>query len=297
MHRFRKNRVNCSLWAWGYNGYGKLGLGNTSNRSSPVQVGALATWTAAVGGDSHSMAIKSDGTLWAWGNNANGGLGLGDVANRSSPVQVGTDTTWTSVRLGGYQNSFAIKSNGTLWAWGRNTSPFADKRGALGLGDIINRSSPVQVGASTNWKEISTGRVQALAIQSDGTLWSWGGENQYGQLGLGDRVSRSSPVQVGALTTWTSVASGKYHSLALQSNGTLWAWGHNGYGPLGLGDAVSRSSPVQVGTDTTWVQAAVLGNHSLALQSNGTLWAWGKNTRGQLGLGDTVDGSSPAQGG
>ena len=101
MHRFRKNRVNCSLWSWGKNEFGQLELGDTAYRSSPVQIGALTTWTV-VSGINHSIALKSDGTLWAWGRNQSGQLGQGDVVLRSSPVQVGTLTTWTAVAGGGH---------------------------------------------------------------------------------------------------------------------------------------------------------------------------------------------------
>ena len=101
MHRFKKQKVNGDLYAWGRNSAGgSLGLGDAANRSSPVQVGSLTTWTVVMKGgasSSHSHALKSDGTLWSWGYNTNGRLGLGDVVDRSSPVQVGSLTTWTSI--------------------------------------------------------------------------------------------------------------------------------------------------------------------------------------------------------
>jgi alpha-tubulin suppressor-like RCC1 family protein len=129
---------------WNYQGTTSVVWGH----SSPVQVGALTTWSKIAGGFYHSVSIKTDGTLWAWGYNINGGLGLGDTADRSSPVQVGALTTWANVICGGYF-TIAVKTDGTLWSWGRNAG------GPLGLGDVSNRSSPVQVGTKTNW--LSTG--------------------------------------------------------------------------------------------------------------------------------------------
>ena len=199
--------------------------------------------------------------LWAWGQNAQGSLGLGNTTNYSSPKQVGALITWNTV-AGGNLSSFAIKTDGTLWSWGFNTS------GRLGLGDVTNRSSPVQIGALTTWSKIASGisSAGALAIKTNGTLWSWG-DNASGQLGLGNTTSYSSPKQVGALTTWSKVASGDDHLLAIKTGGTLWAWGYNGRGQLGLGDITNRSSPVQVGAQASWSEVAGLSNGAtLAIQ-------------------------------
>ena len=133
------------LYAWGLNAVYQLGLGDTTARSSPVQVGALTTWSK-VSCDNHSLAIKTDGTIWSWGLNTSGQLGLNDFSNRLSPVQVGALTTWSNVDAG-LVHTIAIKTDGTLWSWGGNTN------GELGLGDTTLRSSPVQVGANTNWTD------------------------------------------------------------------------------------------------------------------------------------------------
>ena len=311
-HAFRSGRAGVvvadpttKLWSWGGNGYGELGLGNTTNRSSPVQVGALTTWSNVFGGTNCSFAIKTDGTLWAWGLNTSGQLGLGNTTNRSSPVQVGALTDWSDAKISSrLASTLAVKSNGTLWAWG---SPF---NGVLGLGDATNRSSPVQVGTLTNWAEVSVGRENVLAVKTDGTLWSWG-LNTQGQLGQGNTTSRSSPVQVGALTTWSKVAAIAGVGLATKTDGTLWSWGRNNYGQLGQGNLTDRSSPVQVGTLTNWSKIAggggryVSGNPFIyyayiygffsSIKTDGTLWSWGLNTSGQLGIGHDASRSSPVQ--
>ncbi len=252
-------KTDGTLWAWGSNAGGKLGVGNTTNRSSPTQVGSLTTWSKAVAGRFHSLALKTDGTLWAWGNNNYGSLGTGNNTSHSSPVQIGSLTTWVSVSAG-VAHSLAIKTDGTLWAWGYNDV------GALGHGNLTNRSSPTQVGSLATWSAISAGYGTSFALKADGTLWAWG-EGSSGQLGQGtSAVDRSSPVQVGSLTTWSQIDAGESHILALKTDGTLWAWGNNGSGRLGDGTAINRSSPVQIGTLNRWREFTAGDQHSLAIK-------------------------------
>ena len=287
-------KTDGTLWTWGYNTTGELGLEDTNDRSSPEQVGALTDWSYVAGGYYHLSAVKTDGTLWTWGGNNAGQLGLGDEGSgtdRSSPEQVGSLTNWSDASgavSGGYYSAAAIKTDGTLWSWGRNTE------GQLGQEDAADRSSPEQVGTETNWSFLACGRYHTITIKTNGTLWAWG-NNEDGQLGLGDEAWRSSPEQVGSLTNWSSVSCGYYHTTALKTDGTLWSWGDNANGMLGLEDIVKRSSPEQVGALTTWSVVDCGRIHTVALKTDGTLWAWGSNNNGSLGLGDTDNRSSPEQ--
>jgi alpha-tubulin suppressor-like RCC1 family protein len=185
------------LYSWGANNQGQLGNGNTTYTSSPVQVGALTTWASAACGPSQSYLIKTDGTMWVCGYGAAyGSLGLNNANSYSSPKQLGALTNWLQVASGNYVVS-AVKTDGTLWAWGRNND------GQLGQGNTSYAvSSPIQVGALTNWSKTSCGNAFCLATKTDGTLWAWG-NNSYGQLGQNNTTYRSSPVQVGSLTSWS----------------------------------------------------------------------------------------------
>jgi alpha-tubulin suppressor-like RCC1 family protein len=294
--------VGNGLWAWGNNNSGQLGLGNTAPRSSPVQVGSLTNWKQVSGGQYSTAAIKTDGTLWTWGNNNNGGgLGTNNTTSYSSPVQVGSLTNWKQVSVGSdgittSGHTAAIKTDGTLWSWGVNSS------GQLGTNDIVHRSSPVQVGSLTNWKQVSAGSYFTTAIKTDGTLWSWG-LNSSGQLGTNNTTSYSSPVQVGSLTNWKQVSAGtdgniispSGHTAAIKTDGTLWSWGLNSSGQLGTNDVVNRSSPVQVGSLTNWKLVSAGSYFTTAIKTDGTLWSWGNNSNGQLGTNDVVHRSSPVQ--
>lgn len=282
---------NGTLWAWGSNNVGQLGLGNVTNYSSPKQIGSLTNWLKVSGGFYYSTAIKTDGTLWTWGNAAQGVLGLGNATSYSSPKQVGALTNWLKIAAGFYHVG-AIKTDGTLWMWGQNN------KGQLGLGNITNYSSPKQVGALTNWLQVSAGWYITAAIKTDGTLWTWGKGLTYGALGLGNKTDYSSPKQVGALTNWLSVSAGLYVMTAVKTDGTLWTWGFNNVGQLGIGNTTYYSSPKQVGALTTWAKPGTGGasyNARFAIKTDGTLWAWGSGQNGQLGLGNTTYYSSPKQ--
>lgn len=280
------------LYAWGSGGNGRLGDGTVVTKSSPVQIGALTTWSKVAAGYANSASIQTDGTLWAWGRNNSGQLGQNNTISRSSPVQVGSLANWSEISLGG-QNAASIKTDGTLWAWGYNS------KGQVGDNTTVSKSSPVQIGALTNWSKVSCGYATCLAIKTDGTLWGWG-YNDYsagGLLGDDTRVNKSSPIQVGALTTWSQVSCGAFNAAAVKTDGTLWTWGQNTFGQLGDGTEVARSSPVQVGALTNWLTVAcsVYGNFVISVKTDGTLWTWGQNNRGQLGDNTTVYKSSPIQ--
>jgi len=280
-------KSNGTLWSWGRNATGHLGLGNTTDYSSPKQVGALTNWLSVSGGLNSALAVKTDGTLWAWGSNGSGQLGVGDITNRSSPAQVGALTGWSSVSIG-YLHTAAIKTDGTLWMWGINSY------GRLGLGNTTDYSSPKQVGSLTTWLRAVASNYHTAAIKNDGTLWAWG-KNSSGQLGQGNTTNYSSPKQVGALTAWSSVVVGYNHNIALKTDGTLWGWGVGYNGQLGLGNTTDYSSPKQVGALTNWLSIVAGYINSAAIKTDNTWWTWGNNEYGQLGQGNTTNRSSPVQ--
>jgi alpha-tubulin suppressor-like RCC1 family protein len=257
-------KTDGTLWMWGRNASGQLGNNGTAERSSPVQTVSEGTNWKQVSCGYHTAAIKTDGTLWLWGNNINGQLGDNTATNKSSPVQtVSAGTNWKQISAG-YRHSAAIKTDGTLWLWGRNNN------GQLGDNTTTDRSSPVQtVSGGTNWKQVSVnlfgnnGHMSA-AIKTDGTLWLWG-TNTLGQLGTNDITNRSSPVQtVAGGTNWKQVAVGYRNSVSIKTDGTLWIWGIGSSGELGDNTIVDKSSPVQtVSGGTNWKQVSA-GNSNIA---------------------------------
>ena len=282
-------KTDGTLWAWGANNFGALGQGNMLTSSTPVQVGTLNTWSAIAAGDSFSLAIKTDGTLWSWGYNNNGQLGLGYQVNRSSPTQVGTLSTWKTISAG-LNFAAALKTDGTLWTWGNNVV------GQGGVTGALYRSYPIQVGTLNTWKAISCGNAHMVAFADPvpgsnpfgtgpGSLWTWGPRIAASGLGVTGGFNLTTPTQVGNLTSWKQVICEDSSSLAVKTDGTLWAWGGNNNYEFGNGTNVARSSPVKIGTGTNWELVAKTSYASFAIKTDGTLWAWGSNIGAQLGLG------------
>jgi alpha-tubulin suppressor-like RCC1 family protein len=247
-------------------------------------------------GLSNVASIKTDGTLWLWGTNEYGQLGNNNTTSMSSPIQtISGGTNWKQVSVG-QRFSGAIKTDGTLWMWGSNSS---GQMGDNTQGAGTNKSSPVQtVAAGTNWSQVTVSQGHAFATKTDGTLWVWGGNGQ-GQLGINSTGFRSSPVQtIAGGTNWKQVSAKLSTTAAIKSDGTLWLWGANASGQLGNGaDIVNKSSPIQtVAGGTNWKQVSVGADHVVAVKTDGTLWTWGRNGDGQLGNGvDRLSYSSPIQ--
>ena len=213
--------------------------------------------------------------LWTWGYGGIGQLGNRVLDNRSTPVTTFTGgTNWKQISAG-REHVAAIKTDGTLWTWGRGDN------GVLGTNDGITRSTPVTTFAGgNNWKQVSMGNLShAAAIKTDGTLWLWG-DGSNGVLGNGIVTGiRSTPVTTFAGgTNWKQVSAKNAHTAAIKTDGTLWLWGQRDFGKLGNADisSLDKSTPITTfagGTD--WKQVDVGGDHTVAIKTDGTLWVWG----------------------
>ncbi|MBW8050104.1 MAG: T9SS type A sorting domain-containing protein [Cytophagales bacterium] len=263
-------RNDSTVWKWG------------SGIITPVQISGLLNITAIATGYNHTLVVKDDGTAWAWGGNNVGQLGDSTTTSSSTPVQVAGGINNFIAVAGGNWHSIALRSDSTVWAWGRNNY------GQLGDGTTTNRTTPVQVAGLSNIIAIAAGAEHSLALKNDGTVWTWGW-NQYGQLGNGTTSQiNSNPIQV--FSNSTAIAAGTFFSMALRIDSTVWTWGWGSYGALGDGTAIQRTSPVLSLYPKSIAIAA--GNwHSMSVRYDSTVWACGYNNDGQLGN-DTTSGGS-----
>jgi alpha-tubulin suppressor-like RCC1 family protein len=145
------------------------------------------------------------------------------------------------------------------------------------------------------WKTAATGYSHTVAVRTDGTLWTWGNNDQ-GQLGTTSPATQNVPTKMGTSNDWSKVAAGWGHTVALKTDGSLWAWGYGGLGQIGNGTYTTNfNPPQQIGIAKNW-QTIVTGHgYTVALKADGTLWAWGNNFSGQLGNGTTFDKNIPTQ--
>jgi alpha-tubulin suppressor-like RCC1 family protein len=250
-----------------------------------------------IGGASSSVTpvvptVPTDLLPYAIGLNTNGQLGDGTGFDAPITRAISFVNEYAKVSAG-ERNTLFIKTNGTMYSCGRNV-------GAIGNGSFadVSVTPPVQIGTGFLWTDVSCGYQYGLAVRQDGTLWAWGRTDPSGvtrSLGDGTTTASASLIQIGTDTNWSKVYAGELHSMAIKTDGTLWAWGSNVYGYLGDGTTVSKNSPVQVGVDTNWASVALGDRHSLGIKTNGTLWAWGYNNASQLGDNTTTDRLVPTQ--
>ncbi|VXC67480.1 RCC1-repeats containing protein [Arthrobacter sp. 9V] len=334
-------KADGTLWAWGFNASGNLGTGSDAYATYvPAQVLGLRKVTGVAAYGYNAYALKSDGSVWAWGSNYYGQLGNSNGGQYSSvPLEVQGLNSVRSIATNG-NTAYALRSDGTVWAWGNNT------KGQQGQGHTFGTGhTPLQVQSLTDVTQISGGGSSGYALKSDGSVWAWG-YNGEGQLGNGTTVDSPVPVKVSSLNGVLHIVGTSYGALALRDDGTVWAWGHNGLGLLANGTYQGYSDvPVQIpglsgmenigasvysvfasnGADEFWawgnnnsgelgdgtrnttnvpirvqqlsgVQFVTGGLYtSYALTSDGRLWSWGENGLGQLGNGATKDSYVPQE--
>jgi len=306
-------RNNGTLWGFGKNNVGQLGDNSTTVRSSPVQIGSDEDWLDAVLSPNqyNCSVVKADGTLWTWGSGAFGRNGLGNTSTVCVPTQVGSETGWADCGGHGQGGAF-IKQNGTLWTVGRGHA------GALANGNSANATSnnystPVQVGSLTNWKFLHGKFRGMFCVKTDGTLWTWGEDDDGANGDGGGDVTRSSPIQIGSDTNWKEPfgCSGNTGG-CLKTNGELYGWGNvtgGGWANFEQGTPTTALSPDIYenepggGGDTDWQgDHRIRGNtgggngHNGTVKSSGNkLYMWGNNEAGELGNGNTTRINSPIQ--
>lgn len=266
-----------SLWAWGKNNYGQLGIGSSADRSEkPVKVmdGVRAVSASSATG----FAIKEDGSLWAWGLNEYGQLGDGTKDSRSKPVKVMEGVKAIGAE---FRTSAAIKEDGSLWVWGVvQSSMFGES--------IEGKIKTVPVKIMEGVKSVAQGMGYCLAVKEDGSLWAW-----KGHAFLDEQENVLTPVKIMDGVKAAETNSGSH--FAVKEDGSLWGWGGNYNNEFGIGAGSSSNVSVPIKITDNVKSVASGGYHTIAVKNDGTLWAWGDNSKGQLGDGTDVDRFKPVK--
>ncbi|HEY1803160.1 MAG TPA: InlB B-repeat-containing protein [Terracidiphilus sp.] len=289
-------------WNTAANGTGTSYATGATFAMGSSNVTLYAQWTAANwppvsiwGGARQVISLLADGSVWTWGYNYNGQLGDGTVNNNSTPGQVlGPGGTGflnnTTMVMGGELHNVALKSDGTVWAWG------SDITDQLGDGGTANSLWPQQVNGLSSVVKLGSRGYHSVAVESDGTVWDWGSD-RFGALGDGNNVQNpgyTTPVEVAGVTNPIMVTAGYMFSVALLQDHTLVAWGNNADGEMGNGTSGGyQSSPQPVpGIDNVvWVSAG--WTHVVAIRSDGTVWTWGANSwTGSFDCEDSYDSNN-----
>lgn len=249
-------------------------------------------------GGRHGIILASDGSLWSWGDNFAGWpvLALGNIRTQAVLKRIGDEQEWVGVSSS-FSHNLALKSDGTIWAWGENLS------GQLGIGlsqggnarrvrSKDQRASPVPSAPGDDWKQVAAGGSHSLALKKDGTLWSWG-ENWAGQLGLGlTNRQIADATQIGTNANWTKIWASGLQTVGLQADGSLWFCGSL----TGKADDTNRFPvPTRVSSDTNWTEVGFGYFINFAIKTDGTLWAWGRNAGIYTGAPIQIFNRTPAR--
>ncbi len=322
-------RLDGTAWCWGWNIYGQIGDGTTTEAPTPVRVGSADDWLLLSAGGGTTCGLRSDRSLWCWGQGQLGQLGTGGTASASTPQQV--PGSWTRVSFGGARVC-AVRADGGLFCWGygfggfgtmdlapvqvgtstdwtdvavggdhacglrTGSRPFcwgSGTAGQLGNATTGNSSSPVPVSGGLTFAMLSAGGQHTCGTRGDATIWCWGA-GATGQLGGGSATSRTTPGQVAGAGSWREVGAGNSQTCGSSTSGAISCWGYAGSGVLGTGRTESELLPALVQPGSTWRSASTGHQHGCGVRSDRTLWCWGYNGSGRTGTGTTYQ-YAPAQ--
>ncbi len=282
-----------AAYCWGYNGFGQLGDGTTTDRWTPVRVAGGVSFAAVSAGVAHTCGIPAAGAAYCWGDNFFGELGDGTTTSRSSPVLVAAPAGVSFAAVStGIGHTCGVTAAGAAYCWGHNAS------GQLGDGTTTSRSTPRLVAGGVSFAAVRADFSHTCGLTATGAAYCWG-DNTSGQLGDGTTTSRSRPVLVAAPggVSFAAVSGGGevFHTCGVTAAGAVYCWGNNFFGQLGDGTTTDRSSPVLVAGGVSFAAVSAGLRHTCGVTAAGAAYCWGDNTSGQLGDETTTQRLTPVR--
>ncbi|HEY2733867.1 MAG TPA: hypothetical protein VGI70_07775, partial [Polyangiales bacterium] len=283
------------LFCWGGNDNGQLGLGDLARRETPTEVSGFRDWTSLSCIAAFTCGLRSNSQLYCWGQNLEGALGQNDdkgSPDLTTPQPVTSNMSFSQVSAG-QGHVCAIREDGALYCWGRNSSM------QLGLGENAAEQirAPQRVGSDNDWTAVGVGEEFSCAIRRDGSLYCWG-RNSVGELGLGSAslaMTIADPTRVGTRNDWRMVAASRLDTCAVTNDGTAFCFGRGAEGQIGNGGTADATEPTQVQGASDWQELFTSFFYACGRRNDDSLWCWGKNDSAELGLGDTERRMTPTR--
>jgi len=270
-----------SIWSFGGNDGGQLGLGDFAAHKTPTRIGSRTDWTAIATRFDHACALAGDGSLWCWGQGTEGQLGQDETntatTDRSSPTQVTTARDFAMVDTG-QGHTCAIRRDGTLWCWGRNTDSILSQ----GAGSPVQIHHPVQVGSATDWQVIRAGQSSSCGLRR-GLVYCWGRVIDQSQPGSAGGTDVAVPTPIGGPAGATGLTFNTFGGCMFDAQGGGACWGRNAEGQLGIGTTSAQDEVAVLSIrGWTWLSA---GRFATCGIRGGRVWCTGDNRNGQIGQG------------
>ncbi len=290
-------RNDGTVWAWGPNGWGNTGRPPSESVPTPVRVFGLLDVVDIEGSGGTNYAVRRDGTVWGWGYNNSGQLGSGRWGQGGTPTPTRIPGLTGVVSVSADLAAYAIRNDGTVWGWGQRDDVLNTTTGCYWPGPCL--TPPIRVPGLTGVTRFAASIFNDYAVKSDGTVWARG-DNNHGQLGLGDTQPRAGFTRIPSLTGVLQVAAASSAAVAVKTDGTVWAWGDNSAGVLGAGPTCltcKSTTPVRVAnlsgitsvTAAGWIGIGTAApyryDYAMALRNDGVVFSWGDNSGGKLGNG------------
>ncbi|HEX6434729.1 MAG TPA: hypothetical protein VFZ87_10825 [Gemmatimonadales bacterium] len=264
-------------YCWGYNVYGRLGDGTTTQQLTPVAVAGTLRFRRVSAGYGHSCGLTTGDRIYCWGRNAHGQLGNGTFRDQLKPVAVAGGLQFRDVSAGRY-HTCGVTLNDRAYCWGRNDE------GRLGDGTTdIERPEPVAVTGGLRFRQVSAGSDHTCGVTTANRAYCWG-FNAYGQLGQAVSVSYT-PVPVASLRSFSRVTAGYDFTCAVSTDNRAFCWGNGRWGQIGDGKDFLRFTPRAVAGGLLFRGVSAGGSHTCGVTTDDRAYCWGRNLEGQLGDG------------